>query len=217
MTQGLLPALGPLLGQFGPLQMALRVVAVTGGAVIGGLASGMLFSLIARIAFKERPPRSMKRFVQFLGAIALGLAAWKMPLGFGGSGDGLGGLGFGGSETGTATNNTGEGEKVQTENKAVRSEKPPTSRSDGNTLRIEMLGGPGLESGRLYLLEGERESKTLAEVRKAIQVRQQQKEPPLKGIEIIIKEHSVARNHAAVSDLEEWAGQNALTVTLVSK
>jgi hypothetical protein len=202
-------ALVGLLALFGPLQMVLRVILVVGGIVVGALASGILFSLIASIFFKQPAPRSMRRFVQVLGAVALGLAAWKMPFGLGGNGEGFGsGFGLGGeARTGT---DTASGE-------ASRAEEEKSSRSEADTLRIEMLGGQRVQSERFYLLEGENEPKTLAELRKAIQARQQQEKPPLKGIEIIVHEHSVAQSHPAVRDLERWARQKDLAVTLTSK
>jgi len=222
MIQWSLPATVLLFGIFGPLQVVVRVIAVAGGAVVGALASGLLFSLIARIFFKQRPPRSVKRFVQVLGAIALGLAMWKMPLGLGGDGDGWGsGFGLGGDQTGkgpaTASESAAEGKATKAENKQPASTESSPPRAEAEVMRVEMLGGLRVENERFYLLEGDSEPKTFAELRKAIQARQQQENPALKGIEIVINEHSVARNHPAVRNLEEWARQHDLTVTTLNK
>jgi hypothetical protein len=193
--------------------MALRVIAVAGGAVIGALVSSILFSLIARIAFKQRPPKPMKRFIQVLGAVALALVAWKMPLGFGGAGDGLGGgFGLGGSGTG----NGAASENVAVQTAPGNAQNVPNAPGEGDTLRIEMLGGERVQNERFYVVEGEAEPRTLAELRKLIQTRMQQR-PPLQGIEIIVQEHSVAQNHPAVGDLERWAKGKNLRVTLLNK
>jgi hypothetical protein len=208
-----------LLGIFGPLQVLLRVIAVAGGAVVGALVSGLLFSLIARIVFKQRPPRAVKRFVQVLGAIALGLALWKMPLGLGGGGEGWGiGFGLGGDQTGKGPSESASpSERSQAENHPPASAESSPPRSEAETLRIEMLGGQRVQNKRFYLLEGDNEPKTSAELHKAIEARQKQDKPPLKGIEIIINEHSVAHDHPAVRDLEGWARDHDLKVALVTK
>jgi hypothetical protein len=181
--------------------------------------SGFLFSLIARLFFKQRPPRPVKRFVQVLGAIALGLALWKIPLGLGGGGEGWGsGFGLGGNQTGKGPyESASESDESQAEKQRSALAESSAVRSVGETLRIEMLGGQRVQNERFYLLEGDNEPKTATELHKAIEARQKQEKPPLRGIEIIINEHSVAHDHPAVRGLEGWAHDHDLKVALVKK
>src|SRR5262249_11512546 len=148
-----------LLGFFGPLQIFLRVIAVAGGALVGAFLSGFLFSLVARLLFKQRPPRPVKRFVQVLGAIALGLALWKIPLGLGGDGEGWGsGFGLSGNQTGKGpSESASQSERRQEGNQQSASVESSAARSEGETLRIEMLGGQRVQNERFYLLEGDNE------------------------------------------------------------
>jgi hypothetical protein len=81
-------------------------------------------------------------------------------------------------------------------------------------LQIEILGGARVHEERFYLLQGDKQPRTLAEVRKAIQARrQEQDKPPLKGIIILLYPSSVAQDHPAVKNLEKWAKENRLSVT----
>jgi hypothetical protein len=83
------------------------------------------------------------------------------------------------------------------------------------TLRVEMLGGDRVMEERFYLIEGEKEARNLADLRKAIRLRLEDKDKPaLKSIELVIYENSVAPDHQAVRDLEKCARQNDLGVSL---
>jgi hypothetical protein len=79
-----------------------------------------------------------------------------------------------------------------------------------STLRITLLGGPRVLDQRYYLLETPKEPRTFAELKSIIKARQQ---AGLRGIDLLIFENSVARNHSAVKELERWAAQNDLTVS----
>src|SRR5579871_234553 len=90
---------------------------------------------------------------------------------------------------------------------------PPLAQAS-DTLRIEILGGARVKDERFYLLEGEKEPRTLTELRKIIQARRQEPDkPPLRGIVILIYAASVARDHPAVKTLVKWAEGNGLSVT----
>ena len=90
-----------------------------------------------------------------------------------------------------------------------------TNQPGSDALRVVMLGGDRVASQHFYLLEGDKEPRTLRDLQKAIQARQDEKDrPSLKSIEIVIYEDSVAQDHPAVRDLEKWARQNDLGVTL---
>jgi hypothetical protein len=201
-----------------PFRTLLKVVAVVGGGVLGALVTGLLFSLIARAYFQQRPSRLMKRFVQLLGGLAVALAISKLPIGFGS------GFGFGGGS------GPGEGSADGSKSNPVASlpddtPKPPQQESpltestaaEGAVVRIEMLGGTRVQDGKFYLIEGDNEPKTKQEVYKIIEDRLKHSPRPLKGVEIIVTLKSVARIDPAVTDLESWAKNRDLKVSVTNK
>jgi hypothetical protein len=197
----------------------LKILGVLGGAAVGGLVSSWLFRLAVRLAFRRKVPRPAVLLVQALGALALGLAVWLWVYGTAGWGPGGGGL-FGlGTGPGTAGDTKGKGETpkdVPPSEEAAKGKaaaKPAPPKTEAATWRIQMLGGPRVQEQRFYVLEGQIAPQTLAELRQRITERQKQS-PPLQGIEIVIYENSVAPNHRAVRDLEKWARENDLTVTV---
>jgi hypothetical protein len=115
---------------------------------------------------------------------------------------------------------SGPGTNADTKAKGVETPKakPPdeavvTGKAGPEVMRIEMLGGQRVQEQRFYVSEGQTAPQTLAELRQAIDDRQK-RTPPLKGIEIVIYENSVARDHPAVRDLERWAREHDLAVTV---
>jgi hypothetical protein len=196
----------------------LKLLAVIGGATVGGLLSGWLFRLVVRLAFRRTVPRPALLLIQFLGAVTLGLFVWYWVVGSGGWGPGGGVfLGHGGGTPGTVGEAKGKAEapkpKAPADEAAKAKAAAPGVTAGPEVLRIEMLGGQRVKEGRFYLPEGQQAPQTLAELRQAVAARQKQG-PALKGIEIIIYEDSVARDHPAVRDLEKWARENDLAVTV---
>jgi hypothetical protein len=198
----------------------MKWLAVAGGATIGWLGSGLLLRLLVRLSLGRTVPRKVLLPVRTLGALALGLAVWVWASSPGGLGPGLGGwLGLGGSGGQPPGLKTEPAPQAQaTAQRDVdtpkRSETEAEPRLGQDTLRIDILGGARVQQERFYLLEGEKEARTLAEVRKAIQARrQEQDKAPLKGIVIMVYGSSVARDHPAVKNLEAWAKDNGLSVT----
>jgi hypothetical protein len=192
----------------------LKLLAVIGGATVGGLVSGWLFRLVVRLAFRRQVPRPALLLIQFLGAVTLGLAVWYWVVGSGGWGPGGGGLLGRGGTPGTVgeAKGTGEAPKQKPADETAKA-KGVAPKAGPEVLRIEMLGGQRVKDHRFYLAEGQPAPQTLAELRQAVAERQKQASP-LKGIEIIIYEDSVARDHPAVRDLEKWARENELAVTV---
>src|SRR5262249_19784083 len=95
--------------------------------------------------------------------------------------------------------------------KSGSAERSPAAESE--TLRVEMLGGARVEQQRFYLLQGEERPRTLEGLQEVLAERRKQK-PPLRSLEIVIYENSVAAEHPAVKDLEKWAREHDLAVTL---
>ncbi len=206
----------PCLGMLDLGLQILKLLAVVGGAAVGGVGSGWLLGVFAKVVVHRPVPPRASRVVKGLGAVALGWAVWLWVYGPGGSGwglgGGLGGLGSGG-ESGANMSTTAASRKTP---EASKKEAPSVERvAGGETLRVEMLGGTRVHEERFYRLEGETEPRTLRELHQAITERAQQKtRTPVKRLEIVIYANSVNKDHPAVRDLEKWARENDLTPIL---
>ena len=203
----------PLLGIVDVGLNLLKVLAIAGGASVGAVASGLLLRLIAKVSFSRKVPRIPLRVVQILGGTGLGVAVFYWAFGPGGSGFGGAGEGFGKGQ-GTSLSDDLDPEKTKQgvgKTGLVQDMVVPGAA----VLRIEMLGGERVKGDRFYVLEGDKEARNLADLEKAIRSRRQDKEKPaLERLEIVIYEESVAPDHPAVRDLERWAKQNDLSVSL---
>src|SRR5437870_3322704 len=77
----------------------LKLLAVAGGAAVGGVGSGWLLRLLAKILVHRPVPPRAAQGVKLLGAVALGWAVGLWVYGPGGGGwgrgGGLGGVGSG--------------------------------------------------------------------------------------------------------------------------
>jgi len=189
------------------VEWTVKVLAVVGGGAIGGLVVGAFVRRLGKWLIFRDVPRPVLVLFRGLGGVAAGLAVWAMVSSPGGSGwFGGGGSIFGGKggEAGadkptTGASSTAPGLPLTTEP------------SRGRTLRIVMLGGTRVVGDRFYQIEGQKDARTLTELRKL--VKDQQQTADLRNIELLIYDNSVARNHPAVRTLEKWAEQNDLTIT----
>lgn len=193
----------------------LKLLAVVGGVALGAFLGGLLAKMAARGAFQGKAPRLAVLALRVLGGATLGFLVWLWVAGSGGWGPGGGGLfGFGGAgtEKGSGT--------ISTSQDTVSTALPPTKKTPESerlpeTLRVEMLGGRRVKEERFYLLEGEKEPRTFTILRQTLAARKKQLDKrPLKGIEIVVYDNSVAKDHPAVRDLEKWARDNDLEVTM---
>ena len=193
------------------IDVVVKILAVVGGAVVGGLGLGLLAQLLARaFSFQKMPPWPL-RTVRLLGG---GICGWLVALWlFGGGGAGIGGSGGGWFGSGPGKGNDqkttevvkkdGEGKKATDDGKAP----------DTETMRIEVLGRAVLPKGdidkeRWYRVETEEGSRllTFAEVKEAVK-RRQQKQPPLRRIAIVLYKDSPERSVPVVSQLIKWASE----------
>jgi hypothetical protein len=205
----ILPAdLAPHLGD-----TIVKLLAVLGGAVLGGLLIGAFAqSVVKLVTAGKRMPRAAHNLIRITGAVAVGLAIYFVlgPGGFGGLGWGLGGGGSGTGHTGTTQHGTGG---TSTQQPTSPASQPETARPLG----IEMLGGKRYKgSERFYLIVGAKEPVTFEEVRKTIEQRKQAKSP-LEAIEIIIRDDdSVSEVDPTVAKLRRLAEDLSLRVTITT-
>ena len=188
--------------------LLINLLAVAGGAAAGAAGTDVSARVAGRFFALRRVPRPALYVLRALGAGAVGLAVWMWVFGTGAGGWGPGGGGsvFGGKGAGDAGN-----QPVGVTSKQPVTAQPAAS-SQGDRMTVIMLGGDRVKDQRFYRVEGEREAKTLDELKDEIKTRQ--KSGKLKTIEILVYEDSVARNHATVRELNDWAWQNGLTAII---
>jgi hypothetical protein len=189
----------------------LKILAVIGGVSAGGLGAGFLLRiLVGRITHRKLPMPAL-RLVQLLGASALGWAVWTWAFGAGGSGFGLGGgIGGTGNEAGEPLAVAALTDPTTASTNAEAKTPPSTA---VRIVHIEMLGGARVHDQRFYQVEGEPAPRTFAELCNTV-LAQEHDAGAVKGIEIVIHQDSVSRDHPAVHDLEKWARAHGLTVSL---
>ncbi|HEY7309587.1 MAG TPA: hypothetical protein VH643_09550 [Gemmataceae bacterium] len=188
----------------------VKILAVVGGGVVGGVGIGFLAQLLVRAFTTKKLPPWPVLTVRLLGGVICGwlVALWL----FGGGGAGIGGMGGWGFGSGSGK---GDGEKTTEVSKKDDKDKksngeatPPAE----ETLRIEVLGKDTLkkadmDASRCYRVEIGEGSRllTMDEVKEAVRKRQA-KEPPLRRIEIVLYKDSPDERVPLVSRLRAWAG-----------
>jgi hypothetical protein len=195
----------------------VKLLAVVGGAALGAVVVGLLLRFGGWWLGTSTGPRRFTWLLRALGGVAGGWLVWLALTAPGGSGlFGGGGSLFGGRGTGPDTGREAASAPTQP------AEKPSSARAPsigGTGLLVTMLGGKRVVGGRFYLLQGATEPLTLDELKQAVKERRQGN-PELRVIQIKIYQDSVASNHPAVKDLEQWATDNGFTVpqpTLVDR
>ncbi len=120
-----------------------KALAVIGGAVIGGLLTGLLAQTLTRFSTGQKVPRWILHGLRLLGGVALGslVLLWVM----GGGGSGVGGSGGFGLGPGSGSGPTED--KGKTPSKP--NERPPTTAQPGaqgsQPLAIEVLSNDTLK------------------------------------------------------------------------
>ena len=191
--------------------LAEKILAVVGGAVMGGLIVGVLAQLLTRAFTTQKLPRWPLLTVRLLGAVIGGwlVALWVL----GGGGAGFGGVGGWGLGSGPGQ---GEGEKtveVSKQNGEDKKNAHETKAPAGETMRIEVLGNAALsqadiQAERWYRIETDEGSQllTFKEIQEAIKNRQQN-QPRLRRIELVLYKDSPDKQTPVVSKLRTWAGE----------
>ena len=160
--------------------IAVKCLAVAGGFLAGYGVGGSAVWAVERWAFAPKSPSLVKKAVRWLAGV--GVAVLVAMIVFGeGTGGGLFGGGQGecngqGSAPSTeGTNKTEKGTPPTTQPpekaSAVKADvaKGPDKKPDDPLIRIIFLGGKAAEEKRFYRIDDDRDLKTLAEVKAAIQ------------------------------------------------
>jgi hypothetical protein len=188
------------------VEIFVKLLAVVGGAGAGAWVVGFVVRRVKKWLGRREPTGVIGRSLRFIGAFGGGLLVWFMVFAPGGSGlFGGGGSLFGEKGKGAVSSLPGDTLRTSTREPAA-----PSGGGHAPAMRIILLGGTKVAQERFYLIEGEKEAHTLAEVKAAIKERQG---AGMNAIELLIYENSVAKSHPAVKDLEKWARDNNLTVS----
>ncbi|MDW8266296.1 MAG: hypothetical protein RMJ52_13310 [Gemmataceae bacterium] len=184
--------------------LILKVLAVVGGAAVGG----WLAAIVAQTAtgpLVRQLPRWLDRCVRLTGAGLLGglVYLWVFGSGsggIGGSGSGYWPFGAGGQAGGTAVT------------PPTQPASPPSSPSP-EPLRITMRGGREAEADQRFYHVSERGALTISELTAELQRRS----PPPVYVEIIIEQRSVDRDSPAVAALRQALRERHLEVRLIER
>jgi hypothetical protein len=181
----------------------VRLLAVVGGAALGAAVVGFVVRFLGRFLGAKTIPRRPLMVLRALAAVACGWLVWLLVFGTGGFGlGGSGGLGRGGE---SQQRNDGAND---THLASITGAVAPS-----RALAIVMLGGNRVKNERFYVFPGEKTPKSLIEIKELVRQRQPN---GLGQVEIMIYDNSVAKDHAAVTALEEWLRQNDISVKVTS-
>jgi hypothetical protein len=192
-------------------------LAVAGGAAVGYFGTWLLTWGLCRATIHKTPPKSVQKLLNVVGAIAGGLIVAALLFKGGGSGwgSGSGWNLFGGSgkdgEQPVNSNPTYPGGPTNPTHPTQ-----PIKPDSSPVLRIRMLGGNDVKGDRFYQIVGDATARTLDELKPIVRERMQPPggQPGIRTVEIIIDPDSVARNHPAVKQLENFARGEDLTVNI---
>ena len=185
-----------------------RILAVVGGAGVGGFGLGWLVQMAVRGWTGQQVPRWVMVTLRGVAGVISGwlVALWLFAGGGGGLG-GPGGFGIGG--------NNGDNRPADTtKNDDKKDRKQDDVTQNVTTLYVEVLGdatmkhigGNNANQDRWYRIETPAGPRllTLKEVEQYIRERASEN-PPLKNLTIVLYNDSPAKNVPRVSDLADWA------------
>jgi hypothetical protein len=183
-----------------------RILAIVGGAGVGGYGLGWCVQVAVRGWTRKQVPRWIVATLRVMGAVVSGwiVALWL----FAGGGGGMGGPGGFGVGTG---NNSGDETPAKTTKPKEETDHRPVDdlARELNMLTVEVLGSETLreidknyDPKRFYRLQTPTGPKllTLQEVEEYVQRRAKEK-PTLNGVLIVSYDNGPAENVARVADL----------------
>jgi hypothetical protein len=206
----------------------IRILAIVGGAAVGGLLTGFLTQAIVRGYTGQKVPQWVVWTLRVLGAVALGYVVYLVVYnpgnglfgGFGGNAEGKDGGGKDGPrETRPAVT-------TPKDDKSTDKDKSTSAVAKTEILHIQVLGDDPLQKlvearriksadpERCYRIEEDDAEalRTLKEVKDYILQRVKVK-PPLKRIEVVLYKDSPQENAGPVSALKKYADDLTLPDT----
>lgn len=195
-------------------KQVINVLAVAGSGAVGYFLTFALIWISCRMTIQRQPPKQVTKILSTLGAVACGIAAFFLL--FNGAGGG-GGWGFG-PGMGFGTGSTQKAGPTQAQTVPVRTTQNDPGPS-ASALRIRILGGVKVKERRFFLVDGESSPRDLPEMKQLLRDRAKPmgEKPPIREVIIIVDNDSVARDHVAVRQLEEFVKEQLLTVSILDQ
>lgn len=184
-----------LVDQAGKLTQA--GLAVIGAAVLGAIIVGFLVNFLTTLLFGKRMPPLIARWVRILSALASGMAVAMIVF------SGVGGFGLGG---GFGAGEGGAGTPVPMSSAAMTGGSPQPAAP--LRVYITILGGSRVRAGAFYHVDNDASPKTL------VQLEPQFATVTNGTVALRLYEDSVARDHAAVTELIALAERNGWKVVI---
>lgn len=199
----------------------VKCLAVAGGFLVGYFLGGVIAWGLDRWVFAQKAPEPLKKAVSWVAAVALALLVALIVFGDGGNGlfgrgGGTGdGKGSQSQDKGDAkdTKATTEPKKDDTPPKKDDLPPPPPPKPMPGDMHIVILAGDEVKDGRVYVLEGDPNPKTLAEFKDAVNARRKMKEPELKHVYYRFKNEKLASDHQALSLPRDWLNSFSIGFT----
>jgi hypothetical protein len=172
---------------------------IAGGFLVGYLLGGLVGWALGRYAFRQQQPESLKRLGRPVGGVLLALIVAIIVFTGKGKPHGEGGDGKGSPNGETASKN---GSSTVDPNTQKNPAKPPDPKQSSHA-RVSVLGGSDVQNERFYILNDDRNPKTLTELQDALNALM------AKGavdLELVLypppKELSI--EHPAITRLQRW-------------
>ncbi|MBV9122963.1 MAG: hypothetical protein JO112_06385 [Planctomycetes bacterium] len=194
--------------------LLLKWLAVLGGGALGAFGTGTLIKVLGKFVTSKNVPRPVVNVLRGLGGVVLGWAVWLWAFGTGGPGW-FPGAGWPGGSGGGQPGNQEVLTQSTSKEKSPATQASSTNPDQGQVLHVVVLGGERVREERVYQVEGEDRPRTLAELKKFVKAHQAQ--DPFTTMDLVFYENSNTRANLPLADLEEWARENHLTVTLSSR
>jgi hypothetical protein len=193
----------------------VKLLAVAGGVLVGGVGSGLLLQLLVRLTTAGRVPKWILQVVRVLGAV---IGGWIVAMFVFGSGTGTG-MGWGGGG-GTGTGPEGTGRGTGAEPRAREEPGPQETAPERGTARAapdRTLRVDGLVDRRnnttAFRLQGQQDLLSLDDLEKYVRSRREQA-PALQRLELVLYRNSPDRDSGPVKELLAWAQREGLETSI---
>jgi hypothetical protein len=183
--------------------LVLRLIAATGGFIVGYLVTGPTARGLFRLAFHREMPRWSATFVKIVGGLAVAVVIFLcLPLGWGGGGGGSGG--GTGSGKGPFAGDQGNGPTALPGKAANLGPGPGNTGKEktaagADTLAIELLGPTTAEGDRYYNIQRQGPPVNFA----AVEAFWEQTHARWARVEIVLTRTSTSENDPAVDRLRK--------------
>jgi hypothetical protein len=175
-----------------------RGLAVIGAAAVGAIGAGLLVQVLVKLLTTQTVPRPILRLIRVVGAITAGwLVVWLLFQPGGGGG------GSGGGQGPNTGDKSGDGGKTPPDKDAPAKDKASEGVPKDAEIKVEVVGNVQDPEKRFYRFQGQKQRRTLEEMRESLRERLKQGPPVDKVVLVLYEIGSPAADHRNVTQLEE--------------